>query len=97
MKYLCFGAQGLFLSGKGIIKCAKRICEFGRPLKVAVVLSCSPEFQKSIHHSRRTNKEGVKLHLLRSGPYTDKASAEAAEKKVRNMGLSPRLVEVGAP
>jgi DedD protein len=41
----------------------------------------------------RTNTEGVKLHLLRSGPYEDKASAEAAEKKIKYVGLSPRIIE----
>jgi DedD protein len=41
----------------------------------------------------RTNKEGVKLHLLRSGPYEDKASAEAAEKKIKYVGLSPKIIE----
>jgi DedD protein len=39
----------------------------------------------------------VKLYVLRAGPFTDKDAAEAAEKKVKSMGLSPRLVEVGAP
>jgi DedD protein len=41
----------------------------------------------------KTNKEGVKLHHLRSGPYTDKASAEAAEKKIKYVGLSPKIIE----
>jgi DedD protein len=41
----------------------------------------------------RTNKEGVKLHLLRSGPYADKATAEAAEKKIKYVGLSPKIIE----
>ncbi|MEY4481373.1 MAG: hypothetical protein RIQ84_535 [Pseudomonadota bacterium] len=41
----------------------------------------------------KTNKEGGKLHLLRSGPYADKASADAAEKKIRYVGLSPKLIE----
>ncbi len=41
----------------------------------------------------RTNKEGVKLHLLRSGPYEDRASAEAAEKKIKYVGLSPKIIE----
>jgi DedD protein len=41
----------------------------------------------------RTNKEGVKLHLLRSGPYEDKVSAEAAEKKIKYVGLSPKIIE----
>ncbi len=45
-----------------------------------------------------TNKngvDGVKLYVLRAGPFTDKDAAEAAEKKIRAMGLSPRLVETG--
>ena len=41
----------------------------------------------------KTSKEGAKLYLLRSGPYADKASADAAEKKVRYVGLSPKIVE----
>ncbi len=41
----------------------------------------------------KTNKDGSKLHLLRSGPYTDKASAEAAQKKIRYVGLSPKRIE----
>ena len=41
----------------------------------------------------KTNKEGVKLHHLRSGPYQDKASAEAAEKKIKYVGLSPKIIE----
>jgi DedD protein len=41
----------------------------------------------------KTNKEGVKLHLLRSGPYQDKATAEAAEKKIKYVGLSPKIIE----
>ena len=45
----------------------------------------------------RTGADGAKLYVLRAGPFVDKDSAEAAEKKVKAMGLSPRLVEVGAP
>lgn len=41
----------------------------------------------------KTNKEGVKLYLLRSGPYADKASADAADKKIHTVGLSSRIVE----
>ena len=41
----------------------------------------------------KTNKEGVKLHHLRSGPYADKASAEAAEKKIKYVALSPKIIE----
>jgi DedD protein len=45
----------------------------------------------------KTGADGVKLYVLRAGPFADKDAAEAAEKKVKEMGLSPRLVEVGAP
>ena len=45
----------------------------------------------------KTATDGTKLFVLRAGPFADKESAEAAEKKVKAMGLSPRLVEVGAP
>jgi DedD protein len=43
----------------------------------------------------KTNAEGGKVFLVRAGPYTDKDAAEAAEKKIKAMGLSPRLVESG--
>jgi DedD protein len=43
----------------------------------------------------KTGTDGVKLYVLRAGPYTDKEAAEAAEKKIKAMGLSPRLVETG--
>ena len=45
----------------------------------------------------KTGPDGTKLYVLRAGPFTDKEAAEAAEKKVKALGLSPRLVEVGAP
>lgn len=45
----------------------------------------------------KNGADGVKLYVLRAGPFTDKDAAEAAEKKVKAMGLSPRLVEVGNP
>lgn len=45
----------------------------------------------------KTGTDGTKLYVLRAGPFVDKEAAEAAEKKVKAMGLSPRLVEVGAP
>ena len=43
----------------------------------------------------KTGSDGTKLFVLRAGPYTDKDAAEAAEKKIKAMGLSPRLVETG--
>ena len=45
----------------------------------------------------KTGADGAKLYVLRAGPFAEKDAAEAAEKKVKAMGLSPRLVEVGAP
>jgi DedD protein len=43
----------------------------------------------------KNSSDGSKLFVLRAGPYTDKDAAEAAEKKIKAMGLSPRLVEAG--
>ncbi|MEY3799041.1 MAG: hypothetical protein RLZZ406_342 [Pseudomonadota bacterium] len=43
----------------------------------------------------KNGSDGTKLFVLRAGPYTDKDTAEAAEKKIKAMGLSPRLVETG--
>ena len=44
----------------------------------------------------KTGADGVKLHLLRAGPFSSKEAADAAEKKLKAMGLSPRVVEVGS-
>ena len=44
----------------------------------------------------KTSPDGTNLFVLRAGPFMDRDTAEAAEKKVKAMGLSPRLVEVGA-
>jgi DedD protein len=43
----------------------------------------------------RTGTDGSKLLALRAGPFADKETAEAAEKKIKAMGLTPRIVEVG--
>jgi len=43
----------------------------------------------------KAGTDGAKLYVLRAGPYTDKDAADAAEKKIKAMGLSPRLVETG--
>ena len=43
----------------------------------------------------KTGTDGGKIFLVRAGPFTDKDVAEAAEKKIKAMGLSPRLVESG--
>ena len=43
----------------------------------------------------RAGADGGKIFLVRAGPFTDKDVAEAAEKKIKAMGLTPRLVESG--
>ena len=43
----------------------------------------------------RTGTDGAKLYALRAGPFADKEAAEAAEKKIKAIGLTPRIVEVG--
>ena len=43
----------------------------------------------------KTGADGGKIFLVRAGPFTDKDAAEAAEKKIKAMGLTPRLVESG--
>jgi DedD protein len=50
--------------------------------------------QKIPYFSEEKVKDDTKLYLMRGGPFSDKAEAEAAEKKIRAMGLTPRLVEV---
>jgi DedD protein len=43
----------------------------------------------------RTGTDGSKLYALRAGPFPDIETAESAEKKIKSMGLTPRIVEVG--
>ncbi len=43
----------------------------------------------------KTGTDGSKMFLVRAGPYADKDAAESAEKKIKAMGLTPRLVETG--
>ncbi|MBU3564082.1 SPOR domain-containing protein [Polynucleobacter sp. Tro8-14-1] len=43
----------------------------------------------------KVGADGGKIFLVRAGPFTDKDVAEVAEKKIKAMGLSPRLVESG--
>jgi DedD protein len=47
----------------------------------------------STYVDTRNNKDGSKSYLLRAGPYVEKSLAEAAEKKIKSAGLSPKLVE----
>ena len=43
----------------------------------------------------KVGADGGKIFLVRAGPFTDKDVAEVAEKKIKAMGLTPRLVESG--
>jgi DedD protein len=43
----------------------------------------------------KTGADNGKIFLVRAGPYPDKEAAEAAEKKIKAMGLTPRIVETG--
>lgn len=43
----------------------------------------------------KAGADGGKIFLVRAGPFADKDVAEAAEKKIKAMGLTPRLVESG--
>lgn len=45
----------------------------------------------------RTSADGTKLFALRAGPFAEREAAESAEKKIKAMGLTPRIVEVGKP
>jgi len=45
----------------------------------------------------RSSADGTKLFALRAGPFADREAAESAEKKIKAMGLTPRIVEVGKP
>ncbi len=50
--------------------------------------------QKIPYFSEEKIKDDSKSFLMRAGPFTDKSEAEAADKKIRAMGLTPKLVEV---
>ena len=43
----------------------------------------------------KTSADGTKLFVLRAGPFPDKDAAEAAEKKIKAMGLNSRIVDAG--
>lgn len=50
--------------------------------------------QKIPYFSEEKMKDDTKLYLVRGGPFKDKSDAEAAEKKIRAMGLTPKMVEL---
>ena len=43
----------------------------------------------------KTTSDGTKLFVLRAGPFPDKDAAEAAEKKIKALGLNSRIVDAG--
>lgn len=43
----------------------------------------------------KTSADGTTLFILRAGPFPDKDAAEAAEKKIKAMGLNSRIVDAG--
>lgn len=49
--------------------------------------------QKIPYFTQEKKKGDEILYMLRSGPFSDKTEAEAAEKKIRAMGLTPKIVE----
>jgi DedD protein len=49
--------------------------------------------QKIPYFTQEKKKDDETLYMLRSGPFSDRSEAEAAEKKIRAMGLTPKIVE----
>jgi DedD protein len=49
--------------------------------------------EKIPYFTQEKKKDGETVYMLRAGPFTDKSEAEAAEKKIKSMGLNPKIVE----
>lgn len=49
--------------------------------------------QKIPYFTVEKKKDDEILYMLRSGPFSERSEAEAAEKKIRAMGLTPKIVE----
>ncbi|QWD60855.1 SPOR domain-containing protein [Polynucleobacter sp. MWH-UH35A] len=76
----------------------KYIIQIGAFASEANVKALSARLKNQNIPSYTLNKagaDGAKIFLVRAGPFTDKDAAEAAEKKIKAMGLTPRLVESG--
>jgi len=43
----------------------------------------------------KSTVDGRELYLLRAGPFSDRTSAEAAGKKIRDAGLTAQVAEAG--
>ena len=46
---------------------------------------------------RKKEAEGTTLYLLRSGPYTSKEDAQAAVKKMAELEVTPKIIEMKTP
>ena len=76
----------------------KYVIQIGAFASEANVKALSARLKNQNIPSYTLNKAGAdggKIFLVRAGPFTDKDVAEAAEKKIKAMGLTPRLVESG--
>lgn len=76
----------------------KYIIQIGAFASEANVKALSARLKNQNIPSYTLSKAGVdggKIFLVRAGPFADKDVAEAAEKKIKAMGLTPRLVESG--
>ena len=76
----------------------KYVIQIGAFASEANVKALSARLKNQNIPSYTLSKAGVdggKIFLVRAGPFADKDVAEAAEKKIKAMGLTPRLVESG--
>jgi DedD protein len=49
--------------------------------------------QKIPYFTQEKKKDDETVYMLRAGPFIDKSEAEVAEKKIKSMGLNPKIVE----
>ena len=46
---------------------------------------------------RKKESDGTTLYLLRSGPYASKEDAQVAVKKMSELDVSPKVIEMKTP
>jgi DedD protein len=46
---------------------------------------------------RKKESDGTTLYLLRAGPYTNKDDAQAAVKKMADLEVTPKIIEMKTP
>ncbi|MEA9567460.1 SPOR domain-containing protein [Polynucleobacter sp. AP-Nickl1-40-C4] len=80
-------------SGSG--KCVIQIGAFASEANVKALSARLKNQNIPSYTLSKVGADGGKIFLVRAGPFTDKDVAEVAEKKIKAMGLSPRLVESG--